>query len=186
MISLEIGTYQGGSLQVIARYSQRAFTVDCDPGSATAAAQFPNVEFHCGDSAVVGPNLILACNALGSLQFVLIDGGHSEETVRQDINAVLKIIPTGRIVILLHDSFNPGCRAGMRSAAWEACPFCHYVELDYIAGVYHEQAVGNAEAGSMWGGFALAVLSAERRTTPLTVSEAQRFVFEAVREKAHL
>ena len=46
--------------------------------------------------------------------------------------------------------------------------------------------LGNAEAGSMWGGFALAVLSADRRTGPLTVTEAQRFVFEAVREKAHL
>jgi hypothetical protein len=86
----------------------------------------------------------------------------------------------------MHDSFNPACREGMRSADWAGCSHVHSVELDYIPGVYHEQAYDTAAARTMWGGFACAIMEAEHRVGGLTVLESQRGLFEAVyRDSAH-
>ena len=112
---------------------------------------------------------------------MLIDGDHSTEGVRRDIDAVLKLRPQERVVILMHDSFNPDCREGMRKAAWHSCAHVHYVELDFIPGIFHFEAHDTAAARSMWGGFACAVLEKEPRVGPLQVLESQRGMFEAVR-----
>ena len=36
-------------------------------------------------------------------------------------------------MVILHDSFNPECREGMRTANWAANPQVHAVELDRAA-----------------------------------------------------
>jgi cephalosporin hydroxylase len=49
---LEIGTYEGGSLEVMAQYSRRTYSIDIDPGVATKLRpHFPSVEFMSGDSS---------------------------------------------------------------------------------------------------------------------------------------
>jgi Methyltransferase domain len=181
-LSLEIGTYQGGSLQVIAQYSKQVISLDLDPAvAARLDGKFPNVQFRSGNSATLLPELVSELNASGrNVGFVLIDGDHSREGVRRDVESVIKLKVKERMVILMHDGFNPGCRSGMREANWAACPHVHYVELDFTSGNFHAQDHDTAQARSMWGGFACAVLEPEERQGPLEIRERQRGLFEAI------
>jgi hypothetical protein len=181
-ISLEIGTYRGGSLQVLSHFSKKVLSIDIDPTVATRlSGKFDNVEFCIGDSKDHLPNIIHRLNSESTpIEFVLIDGDHSEQGVRRDINTLLEIIPKKRIVVILHDSFNPDCRRGMRSASWSSCKYVHFVELDFIPGVYHEVAFDTAEARTMWGGFACAVLEPHSRVDELVVKETQKGLYESV------
>jgi hypothetical protein len=65
---------------------------------------------------------------------VLVDGDHSAEGVRKDIDHLLRLRPIVPLYVVMHDSFNPGCRRGLREADWAGCPYVHAVELDFVAG----------------------------------------------------
>jgi hypothetical protein len=181
-LSLEIGTYRGGSLQALSYYSQKVISIDIDPGVADRLkARFSNVEFRSGDSRSLLPQTIAEINrGTDRVGFVLVDGDHSAEGVRRDIESVLRLVPQKRLVVILHDSFNPECRAGMRLANWSQSPYVHEVELDFIPGVYHQVAYDTAEARSMWGGFACAILEPQQRTGRLEVKESQKGLYDAV------
>ncbi len=135
-LSLEIGTYRGGSLQVLSHFSQRVLSVDVRPEvPIELAGRFSNVAFHTGNSSEVLPQVVSELNRNRITPgFILIDGTHSTEGVRTDINSVLGLKPTKEVVVLLHDSFNPGCRQVMRDAARHECPYVHEVELDFVPG----------------------------------------------------
>jgi hypothetical protein len=182
-VSLEIGTYKGGSLQVLSRFSEAVISVDLDPAVANSlAGKFPNVVFRSGDSNQLLPQLVQELNEQRRpVGFVLVDGDHSAAGVRRDIEALLEIIPQQELVLLLHDSFNPGCREGMRSADWGRSPFVQDVELDFIPGIYHHNAHDTADPRCMLGGFACAVLSPAKRTGSLVVRESQLHLHEAVK-----
>lgn len=180
--AVEGGTYKGGSLQVLAHYCKHVEAIDIDPSvAATLGHRFRNVTFHTGNSAELLP-LILSSTAQGCdpVSFVLIDGDHSTEGVRRDINALLSVAPTTEMVVLMHDSFNPDCRAGIVSARWQKSPHVHEVEVDFIPGVYHQQAYDTAAARTMWGGFACALLKPEPRQGELVISKRQQGLFEAL------
>jgi Methyltransferase domain len=181
-VSIEIGTYEGGSLQVISAYSEKVFSLDLDPAVGTRlAGRFSNVEFLSGDSKIVLPDLVSRLNASGETpEFVLIDGSHYTEGVRSDIESLLRLKPARDVVILMHDSFNPNCRKAMREAAWADCPYVHEVELDLIPGNFSAEQFDTAELGSMWSGLGCAIMSPTPRTGPLVVREWQREVFDAV------
>jgi hypothetical protein len=185
-VSLEIGTYMGGSLQVLARYSEAVISVDIDPGVATRlAGKFPAVEFHTGDSGRLLPDLVRALNEQKrAVGFVLIDGSHTTAGVRRDIETLLELQPQQEMVFILHDSFNPACREGMRTANWAKSPFVHEVELDFVPGVYYHAAHDTAEAKTMWGGFACAVLRPEKRQGALIVQESQLHLHQAVKRRS--
>ncbi|MFY0650420.1 MAG: class I SAM-dependent methyltransferase [Cyclobacteriaceae bacterium] len=178
--SLEIGTYKGGSLQVISRYSEKVHCVDINDNYVNdLSGKFENVSFDIGDSKKIVPGLIKEINESDiSLSFVLIDGDHSEEGVRSDINNVLQIVPKEPIYIVFHDSFNPTCRKGILSADWQSCEHVHYVEIDYIPGVFHKEAHDTARPKSMWGGLALAIMSPEKRVEPLNIYQSQKGLFD--------
>jgi hypothetical protein len=182
-LSVEIGTYKGGSLQVISEFSDNVIAVDVDKSvEMNLGGKFPNVEFCIGDSASVVPALVAKLNKYENLvDFVLIDGDHSAEGVKRDIEAVLGLHVEKRIVILMHDSFNPDCRRGMLEADWARNPHVHFVEIDFSAGNFHLPPVDTAQERSMWGGFACAVLDPTFRDTPLIIGERQRSKFEAIR-----
>jgi hypothetical protein len=180
--SIEVGTYKGGSLQVLSALCAEVDSIDIDPTvSKLLAGQFSNVNFHTGNSSELLPELLEGHTAKGKpVGFVLIDGDHSTEGVRRDINAILSVKPQTTLLVLMHDAFNPGCRQGILTAAWKECPFVHELEVDWIPGVYHEHAYDTAAPRTMWGGFALALLKPEARPGPLMISERQRGLFEAV------
>jgi hypothetical protein len=55
------------------------------------------------------------------------------------------------------------------------------VELDFIPGIYHYEAHDTAGPRSMWGGFAIAVLTPEYRNGMLIVQESQKHLHEAIK-----
>ena len=180
--AIEVGTYKGGSLQVLAHFCEHVDSIDIDSSIADLlAGRFTNVTFHTGNSGDLLPS-VLRSNAQEreAVGFVLIDGDHSTEGVRRDINALLSVPPSCELVVLMHDAFNPDCRAGILTANWQGSPYVHEVEIDYIPGVFHQQAYDTAAARTMWGGFACALLKPEPRQGDLVISQRQQGLFEAV------
>lgn len=187
-IAIEIGSYRGGSLQVLDRYCGQVHSIDVDPGvRATLAPRFPKVRFHTGSSVARLPEVLAEIGAgRERLGFVLVDGDHTAKGVQADIEALLRHRPRGPVHVLLHDSFNPDCRSGMRRAAWGDCPYVQSVNLDLVPGCFFAEQRQWSFARSMWGGFALAVLGPEPRSGPLAIESPQepmqRIVF---RSSAH-
>jgi hypothetical protein len=181
-VAIEIGTYKGGSLQQVSKYARKVYSLDILPScKEDLGPLFPNVEFLTGDSKPLVASVLQTIRDRNEqLGFVLIDGDHSTEGVRGDINAVLNHIPTRDVYIVFHDSFNPPARAGILSANWQACPYVHYVEVDYIPGVFHHKAFDTATAGTMYGGLAVAVMKPEKRKGNLVVHQSQQGLFDAV------
>lgn len=181
-VAIEIGTYKGGSLQVLSSKVKKVYSLDISPTcEETLGSHFNNVEFLTGDSSSLLPSLLDQIRkANESLGFVLIDGDHSTEGVRADINRVLKYVPTRPLYIIFHDSFNPDCRQGILSADWQECPYVHFVETDFIPGVFHYEPFDTAQPRSMWGGLALALLLPEKRSEELIVHQSQRGLFDTV------
>jgi hypothetical protein len=179
--AVEVGTYKGGSLQVLSHYCGHVDSIDIDPSvSESLSPLFKNVTFHTGNSSELLPS-ILQSHGEAAVDFVLIDGDHSTEGVRRDINALLSVQPESDLVVLMHDAFNPDCRRGILTAHWEQSPFVQEVEVDYIPGVYHHEAFDTAAARTMWGGFAYARLKpVARETHTLNISQRQAGLFDAV------
>lgn len=187
-VAIEIGTHFGGSLQVLDKFCGRVHSIDVDPEvRAQLASRFERVCFHTGSSRELIPRVLSEIEqGGGKLGFILVDGDHTAAGVQADIEVLLRHRPKGPLNIVLHDSFNPDCRAGMRRAAWGGSPYVHAVDLDFVTGTFHATATGGAFARSMWGGFALAVLHPEPRIGPLQVRESQASMQQLVfRHSAH-
>jgi hypothetical protein len=168
-VAVEVGTYKGGSLSAIARESGKVFSIDVDPAIPATFAHFTNTTFITEGSATSLPALLTRFEKEAvPLEFILIDGDHSAAGVRQDLNSVLRYNPVRDVYVLLHDSFNPQCRAGMLSADWLAAAHVAYAELDFIPGKVVQQ--GTHFDGQLWGGLALVVLS------PTTIAGRPPFV----------
>jgi hypothetical protein len=181
-LSLEIGTYKGGSLQVLSHFSDRVIAVDVRPEvPIELAGRFKNVTFRIGDSRTVLPSVVRELNERDETPgFILIDGAHHTEGVRSDIESVLRLNLHNDVIIVMHDSFNPDCRRGMREAKWSDCPYVHEVNLDFVTGNISPEG-GNPEwTNTMWGGFGCALLKRARRTQQLRVQEPFRATFDAV------
>jgi hypothetical protein len=161
-VAIEVGTHLGGSLQVLSHFSERVYSLDINPEiPRRLEGWFPNVEYITGPSGETLPPLL---ERLGreraELGFVLIDGDHTSEGVRRDINNLLKFRPRVPLYVILHDGFNPDCRAGMRSADWASSPYVHAFDLDYVLGNINPAPGFRNE---LWGGLALAILLPEER-----------------------
>jgi hypothetical protein len=175
-VAIEIGSLKGGSLQVLSRYCQQVYSIDIDPGvEERLKGKFDNVEFITAHSHQAIPKL-LARIAPEDLGFVLIDGDHSYDGVRADINLFLGLVPPRPLFIVFHDSFNPECRRGIKAANYHQSSHVHYVEIDFISGVFNPHSLSR----QMWGGLALVVMLPEKRTDNLTIHEGQKKLFDAL------
>ncbi len=187
-VALEIGTHRGGSLQVLAAHCGVVHAIDIDPTvKERLSGRFPSAHFHIGPSREQIPAVLAEVEAgKEPLGFILVDGDHKAAAVREDIELLLRHRPRGPVHILLHDSFNPDCRAGMRQANWAGCPYVQSVNLDFIPGTFHATASEATFARSMWGGFALAVLDARQRSGALEIESPQEELHQIVyRQSAH-
>jgi len=185
--AIEIGTYRAGSLRVLAKHAKRVYSIDIDPSCRERyAVELPNVEFLVGQSRVVLPPLLKRLREEGvHVGFVLIDADHTRRGVRDDINMVLASRPTQPLYVVMHDSFNPQCRRGMREADWAANPFVHLVELDFIVGRFVSEEEPDSHK-QMWCGLALAILLPYPRTGELVVHENERLMYRtAYRNSVH-
>ena len=128
-LSIEIGTYRGGSLQVISHFSRNVISIDIDPEvEKHLSNKFSNVNYRCGNSYELLPSLLEESeNSNRDIEFILIDGDHSTQGVQRDINALLQYKPRKRCVILMHDSFN-------RNRSYPPLPLNQKTRLPGISG----------------------------------------------------
>jgi hypothetical protein len=161
-VSIEIGTKYGGSLQVLSQFSDKVYSIDIDPDiPRRLKGKFPNVEYLIGPSDQILPPLIDRLGKEGAeLGFALVDGDHSAEGVRKDIDNLLRFRPIVPLYIVMHDSFNRRCRLGLAQANWSANRYVHAVELDFVAGTVN--SAPNAR-NQLWGGLALGILLPRER-----------------------
>jgi hypothetical protein len=183
-LSLEIGTYEGGSLRWIAEHSDHVDTFDLDDLVYDRTGLL-NVSFHQGDSKVTVPRVLAWYTEQGiAVDFVLIDGDHSSEGVRTDLEHVLDSPACARTVIAVHDAGNEEARHGIQLVEAAAHPRVVYVEPDFVPG--YEFADGDVR-GQRWGGLAL-IITGDRNTDGYGEHPLQtRYVptFELMRRGQH-
>lgn len=179
-VSIEIGTFLGGSLRSIAAASQSVYTFDLDDRTLPG---YPNVSFIAGNSAATLPPIIEEINASErEINFILIDGDHSESGVRNDIANCLNYRPKHRAtVILMHDSSNPAVRKGIIDAPWDASPHIHGVDLDFVPGMLYDR---EDIKGQIWGGLAAAVMLPEKRSGGVAVQSSFDHSLSVLMEKS--
>jgi len=179
-IAIEIGTRFGGSLQVLSHYCNHVYAIDIDPDvPKRLGGRFSNVEFLIGPSDQMLPPLL---DRLGRerapLGFALVDGDHSTNGVRKDIDHLMRFRPAVPFYIVMHDSFNPACREGLRRAQWSSNPYVHVVELDFVPGTVNPAP---AFRDQLWGGLALGVLLPQERTGRFEITARAEQTFKTVR-----
>ena len=179
-LSLEVGVYHGGSLSLTAQYVQRIIAVDIDPAVTERFVIPANADIRIGDSVDLIPSVLAEVEAHGlDLGFVLIDGDHSAVGVKRDLELVLQHRPTVPMVVIVHDSGNPVCRAGILSVDFAASPYVHSVDLDFVPGQIIEHSVVDGR-GEVWGGLCLIYLSPVLRGGLLTVREGAHTTIQAL------
>ena len=176
-VAIEIGTKFGGSLQVLARFSEKVYSLDIDPEvERRLAGRYPNVEFVIGPSNETLPPLLKRLQTEGvNLGFILVDGDHTSKGVETDINNVLQFKPRHPLYVVMHDSFSPDCRRGLFRAQWERNPHVRVVEIDFVTGTVNPSPEFR---GQLWGGLALAILLPEPRATRFEVSARAQMTYE--------
>ena len=180
--AIEVGTYKGGSLSLLAQYANAVFSIDIDPTIPASFAQFENVSFLTGPSGNVLPTLLQELDSADlPVDFVLIDGDHSAAGVQRDIEIMLDYVPKKLLVLMLHDGFNPACRQGMLAANWGRSPHVQWVDLDFIPGRLVEH--GGGGDGQMWGGLAMALLAPKRRSGELIIGASAQRAYSEIKER---
>lgn len=173
--AIEIGTYKGGSLQVLNHFSNNVYSIDISNAPARFLSdKFPNVNFRIGESHTTITKVFKEIELAGlTLDFILVDGDHTTKAVQQDLLAILAYPHKHPITIILHDSFNPQSRRGIKSINYKAYPSVAYVELDYITGSFWH----NNTYREMWGGFAMIKID-PFNTKPLVYMASQEHLFQ--------
>jgi len=175
-VSIEIGTYKGGSLQVIQQFSEEVYSIDISQAPKKfLEKKFPLVNYIVADGHLILHELFAKIEKDNKkLEFILVDGDHTYKGVKRDIEAILTYPHKNPITIILHDSFNPGCRKGIRTVNYSNYPAVEYVELDYITGSYWH----NDTYREMWGGFGMIRINPDNKNTSIEVTESQKNLFK--------
>jgi hypothetical protein len=173
-VAIEIGTYKGGSLQVIQHFSKEVYSIDISPAPKKfLEPKFPHVHFIVGEGDKLVHDLFARIDQEGKkLDFILVDGDHTCAGVQRDLHAILSYPHKNPFVILLHDSFNPQCRKGISSIPYNRYPAVEYVELDYITGSFWH----NDTYREMWGGLAMIRVNPENQQ-PLEIVASQGHLY---------
>jgi hypothetical protein len=166
-LAIEIGTAEGGSLRCLAAHSQEVHAFDLSFGLLDREIddeRLDNVVFHAGDSHVLLGEVLREIAREGRrVDFVLVDGDHSPEGVKRDIEDLLSAEAVADTVILVHDTMNELVRSGLERVAYEEFPGVGYVELDFVPGyMFREPSLRH----ELWGGLGLIVVESERTRPP--------------------
>jgi hypothetical protein len=163
-LAIEIGTAEGGSLRRLAAHSEEVHAFDLSFELLDREAddeRFDNVVFHAGDSHVLlGETLGQIAREGRRVDFALVDGDHSPEGVKRDVEDLLSADAVTDTVILVHDTMNELVRMGLEQVAYEDYPGVGYVELDFVPGyMFREPSLRD----ELWGGLGLIVVESLRR-----------------------
>ncbi|MEO6875272.1 MAG: class I SAM-dependent methyltransferase [Opitutaceae bacterium] len=141
---LEFGFRNGGSCRFFADVAREVVTVDLDPTCAARAAQWSHVRFLAMRTTEA---VRLLKNEGKHFDFMLVDADHARASTRADVEAALELAD----IVLVHDSFNPCVRAGVKDALRGQDIYC---DLDFVPGCL--------QSNGLWGGFALIVPSLKK------------------------
>lgn len=158
-LAVEVGTAEGGSLARIARHSEEVHSFDLVAPDGAAAA-LDNVTFHTGDSHELLPRVLGEMAAADrGVDFILLDGDHSAEGIRRDVEDVLGAEAVRHCIVLLHDTMNDTVREGIEAVDFRAHPKVALVDLDFVPGYL---ARAEPYRLQLWGGLGLIVIDADR------------------------
>lgn len=176
--SIEIGTYQGGSLQVLSKYSKKVYSIDIDSEPKNKLKnRFKNVIFKVGKSYDIINKVLKEIESKnGKINFILVDGDHSRNGVKKDLEHILSHDFKHPLTIILHDSFNPQCRAGMKSINYNNYNFIEHIDLDFIHGCFSP----NENYKEMWGGFAIIKINPKINESSSFVNQSQDLLFKTI------
>jgi len=174
-VAIEIGTFMGGTAQVLSKYSNEVYSIDPNPRvKVELEKKFSNVKFLTEYSFNVIPDIFKKIEIeQKNIEFILIDGDHSTDSVRNDINLCMSYTPKKPLYIIFHDSFNPDCRKGIKTANYQENKHVHYVEIDFIPG-----CIPLNLKKEMWGGLALVVMLPTLRNRKLVIHESQKKLYD--------
>jgi hypothetical protein len=156
-LAIEIGSMEGACLRRIAAHAGEVHSFDLSPPTLE---QPGNVTLHSGDSHELLPTFLASLAEQDrNVDFAIVDGDHTPEGVRQDIEDLLDSPAVARTVILIHDTANEDVRRGVDAVRFAAWPKVAHVELDWIPGqLFAEPALRN----ELWYGLGLVVVDSAR------------------------
>ena len=148
-LAIEIGRAEGGSLRRIAAHSAEVHSLDLVAPPAELA-ELEQVHFHTGDSHELLPSLLAELASAGrNVDLVLVDGDHSADGVRRDLEDLLASPAVGRTLILIHDTTNEEVRAGVDRVDLDRAAKVAYADLDAVSGrLFRAESLRN----QLWGG----------------------------------
>ena len=149
--ALELGHRFGGCTEWLCRYCGEVHSVDIDPAVVESCQQWSNaIPVHADTQTAIREFSRRGVR----FDFALVDADHSFAAARDDLLGAAGLAD----VVVLHDSFNPECRAGYLAAAQQLDAF---VDLDL--------ADGHLQEDGLWGGLGIVVpglRGASRHMTP--------------------
>jgi methyltransferase family protein len=173
-LAIEIGRAEGGSLRRIAEHSDRVVSLDIVDAPAELA-ELTNVRTLSGDSHALLPEELKRMSEEGqNVDFVLVDGDHSTEGVRRDMQDLVDSPALASTVILAHDTLNEEVRQGLQEVDYDAHEKVAWVDLDFIPGYVARLP---QRLGECWGGLGLVVVDASGAFRP-AAQRRNRDLFE--------
>jgi hypothetical protein len=158
-LALELGRAEGGSLRRIAAHSDRVISLDLVEAPLDIM-NLPNVRALSGNSHALLPAELQQVEAAEeNIDFVLVDGDHSAEGVRRDMEDLLNSRALGQTVILAHDTLNEEVRQGLQEVDYDAHEHLAWVDLDFVPGYVARLP---ERFGECWGGLGLIIIDDER------------------------
>ncbi len=153
-VAIEIGRGDGGSLRRLAAQARHVHSFDLT-APAPGAVATSNVTFHTGDSHDLLPRLLdqLTTRSV-NVDLVLVDGDHSAEGVRRDVEDLLLSPAISHTLVLVHDTANPEVRAGLNAIDYTNWPKLTWVDLDWLPGYVSRE---DPTQGQAWAGLGLLV-----------------------------
>jgi hypothetical protein len=156
-LAIEIGTAEGASLRRIAAHAREVHSFDL----VAPSLDLPDhVTLHGGDSHELLPRILERFAAEGrNVDFALVDGDHSADGVRQDIEDLLRSDAVRHATILIHDVNNEEVRRGVDAVRFRAFGKVAYVEPDWVPGyMFREERLRH----ELWGGLGLVLVDSAR------------------------
>jgi hypothetical protein len=172
-LAVEIGTADGGSLRRIAARAETVHSFDL-VGPSEELRELANVRFHTGSSHELLP-AVLADLAEGGLtvDFALVDGDHSPEGVRRDLEDLLASAAVRRCLVAVHDTANERVRSGIEAVDLDGRDEVVYADLDAVAGAMYRVPELRHE---LWGGLGVILVDREHPRAPgVSALDGRRF-----------
>ena len=89
--AIEIGTFKGGSLQVINEYTSNIYSIDISNAPKKFLQErFNKVQFRVGESHLIMDGIFKEIEDKNQkLEFILVDGDHSKIGVKRDLESII-------------------------------------------------------------------------------------------------